>query len=316
MKSARSTIGWARLVVVDDQRHESGVDRDRSLPAALRLAHLEQAPREVDVVPVEPEQLAAPQTRVGHQREQQAVALRLGMEVPLPDLRSSRGGEQALELSHRQHVREHLALLRRPQRQRRIAQQALLLDQEAKEALQRRGRPRLTRDGRPALVFAREEGAQVRHLHLGELDPLTLQVSQTRRNVPLVCRASHRRKPPLEPAKAQEIRHFPARLRLHRSSFGQPSGPRWSEPWAYPAYRPATGKPLETGFFYGPDTPATRRAHPGAVGLRSPWYRPARSPDVAMRAVHEEAWRRIAARPASPTRSSVTAAPRSASGSC
>src|SRR5215208_5424001 len=165
------------------------------------------------------------------------------MEVPLPDLLLSCGREQALELAHRQHVRQDLALLRRAERQRRIAQQALFLDQEAKEALQRRGRPRLTRDGRPALVFAREEGAQVRHLHLGEVDPLGVQVSQTRRNVTLVCRASHRRKPPLEPAKAQEIRYFPARLRLHRSSFGQPSGPRWGEPWTYPAYRSATGKP-------------------------------------------------------------------------
>src|SRR5215210_7267947 len=239
----------AHRVVVDDQRHERGVDRDRPLPPALRLAHLEQAPREVDVVPVEPEELAAPQTCVGHQREQEAVALRLGMEVPLPDLLLSCGREQALEFSHRQHVGEHFALLRRPQRQRRIAQQTLFLDQEAKEALQRRGRPRLTRDGRPTLVFAREEGAQVRHVHLGELDPLTLQVTQTRQNVTLVRRASHRRKPPLEPAKTQEIRHFPARLRLHRSSFGQPSGPRWSEPWTYPAYRPATEKAPATGLF-------------------------------------------------------------------
>src|SRR5215216_6364348 len=105
MKSARSTIGWARVVVVDDQRHESGVDRDRSLPAALRLAHLEEARREVDVVPVEPEQLAAAQTCVGHQCEQEAVALRLGVEMPLPDLAPAGDSEQALELAHRQHVR-------------------------------------------------------------------------------------------------------------------------------------------------------------------------------------------------------------------
>jgi hypothetical protein len=115
-------------------------------------------------------------------------------------------GEQSLELAHRQHVGERLALLRRPQWQRRVAHQPLLLDEEAEERLERRRRPRLARHRRPPLLFLGEEGAQVRHLHLCEvLDPFTLQVIQARRNVTLVRRARHRGKPPLRPAKAQEI---------------------------------------------------------------------------------------------------------------
>jgi hypothetical protein len=63
------------------------------------------------------------------------------------------------------------------------------LDEEAKEALERCGRPRLTRDRRPALLLLGEEGAQVRHLHGAEVaDPLTLQVIQGRRK-------RHARKP-------------------------------------------------------------------------------------------------------------------------
>src|SRR5437016_1010629 len=46
--------------VVDEQRHERGVDRDDALPTALRLPHPQQPPFEVDVVPVEPQQLAPP----------------------------------------------------------------------------------------------------------------------------------------------------------------------------------------------------------------------------------------------------------------
>ena len=70
----------------------------------------------------------------------------------------------------------------------------------------------------------------MRHLHLGELSiPSTLQVIQTRRNVPLVRRASDRGKPALPPAKAQEIGQFRGSSSfIHRSSFGQPSGPRWA----------------------------------------------------------------------------------------
>ena len=71
----------ADLVVVDDQRDERRVDWDRPLPTALRLPHSQQPPREIDVIPVEAEQLAAAKTRVGEKREQQPVPLRLRVEV-------------------------------------------------------------------------------------------------------------------------------------------------------------------------------------------------------------------------------------------
>jgi hypothetical protein len=57
-----------------------------------------------------------------------------------------------------------------------------------------------------------------------------------------------------------------------------------------PAYRPATEKALETGLFYGPDSPATRQARPaagvtavsveppGTVARRGPTGRPGYEP--------------------------------------
>jgi hypothetical protein len=120
--------------------------------------------------------------------------------------RSSRAGcASGLELVHRQRVRQRLALLGRPKWERRVASDSLLLDQEAEEALERRSRPRLARHGRPALLLLGEEGAQVRDSNLRDVNPLTLQVIQARRNVTLVSGARHRGKPPLRPAKAQEI---------------------------------------------------------------------------------------------------------------
>jgi len=106
----------ASRVVLGKQRRERGVDRDCPLPSALRLAHPEQSAREVDVVPVEPEQLAPAQSAVGHHGEQQPVALGLTAKVPLPQLGAGGLSEQPLELAHRQHVGKRLALLRRPQR--------------------------------------------------------------------------------------------------------------------------------------------------------------------------------------------------------
>jgi hypothetical protein len=92
---------------------------------------MEQASRQVDVVPVEPEQLAPAQPCIGHQREQQLVALGLARGVALPELVPAGLDEQALKLAHRQHVGESLALLRCSQRQRRVTDEALLLDKEA-----------------------------------------------------------------------------------------------------------------------------------------------------------------------------------------
>ena len=232
------------------------MDRDRPLPAALRLPHPEQPAREVDVVPVEPEQLAPAQAAVGHQREQQPVALGPCRGSAAPRCRARPGcGEQPLELAHRQHVRQHLALLRRPQRQRRVAQQPLLLDEEAEEALQRRRRPRLARGRRPACSCSLgEEGAQVRHLHLGELDPLTLQVTQTRRNVTLVRRASHRGKPPLHLQKRRKS----ASSLLACFFIDPPSGSLPAPAGASSGVLRLTGllrkKPWQRGFFYGPSS--------------------------------------------------------------
>jgi hypothetical protein len=76
----------ARRVVLGEERRQRGVDRDRPLTAALRSAHSQQPTGEVDVVPLEPEQFAPPQSRVRHQREQEPVALRLAGEVALPKL--------------------------------------------------------------------------------------------------------------------------------------------------------------------------------------------------------------------------------------
>jgi hypothetical protein len=81
------------------------------------------------------------------------------LEVTLPQIRATRLDEQALKLAHRQRVGQHLALLRRPERQRWIADDSLLLDEEAEEALERRGRPRLARDRGPSLLLLGQEGA-------------------------------------------------------------------------------------------------------------------------------------------------------------
>jgi hypothetical protein len=76
----------SHLEVVEEERLERGVDRHDPMPAALRLADVEQMPFEVDVLPVECEQLAAAQAGVGEEREQGLVALALAREVALPDV--------------------------------------------------------------------------------------------------------------------------------------------------------------------------------------------------------------------------------------
>lgn len=53
------------------------------------------------------------------------LPLRFAGEVPLPELGARELDEQALELAHRQHVGQRLALPRRPQRQRRAAEERL-----------------------------------------------------------------------------------------------------------------------------------------------------------------------------------------------
>jgi hypothetical protein len=92
--------------------------------------------------------------------------------VPLPELVASRLDQQSLELAHRQDVRERLARLRRPQRQRRVPHESLLLDEETEERFEGRRRPRLARDSRAAFLLIREERAQVRDADFREaVDP-------------------------------------------------------------------------------------------------------------------------------------------------
>ena len=103
------------------------MDRHDPLAAALRLADLEQPPLEVDVLPVEPEQLAAAEAGVGEEREQEPVALALTVMLALPDVVALGRVEQARELAPVEHVGERLALLRRPQHERRVALDLLVL---------------------------------------------------------------------------------------------------------------------------------------------------------------------------------------------
>ncbi|MEJ7793072.1 MAG: hypothetical protein WKF65_13970 [Gaiellaceae bacterium] len=146
---------------------ERRVDRYDPLPPALRLPHVQEPSREVDVVPGKPEQLAPAQAGVGEEGKQEPVAFGPAAEVPLPDVPAVRRGEQPLELRHRQHVRECFPFHRRPQRPNRVTLELLVVDEEAEERLQRRRRPRLTRGRRLALRVLGQEGAQVRRPHLG-----------------------------------------------------------------------------------------------------------------------------------------------------
>ncbi|MDP9383643.1 MAG: hypothetical protein M3P50_00130, partial [Actinomycetota bacterium] len=74
----------SRVEVLEEQRHEAGMDWHDALAAALGDAHADEPAAEVDVVPVESEQLGAPQAGVGEQCGQQAVALALAGMLALP----------------------------------------------------------------------------------------------------------------------------------------------------------------------------------------------------------------------------------------
>ena len=165
------------------------------------------------------------------------------MEVTLPQLRPTGLDEQALELAHRQYVGQRLALLRRPQRQRRIADQSLLLDEEAEEELERRGRPRLARDGRPPLLLLRQEGPQVRHLHLassGSPDPAG-NPGTPRRHARTPSKSSGQAAAPTR--KSAGNRPVPSSHRLFIApplgSLAAPAGASLD----YPAYQPAWRRP-------------------------------------------------------------------------
>ena len=86
------------------------MDRHDALASALGVAHAEQAPLEVDVVPVEPEQLAAAQAGEGEQGEQQPVALG-SPAYTLPHALAPGHLEQACQLGAVEHVGQRFALL-------------------------------------------------------------------------------------------------------------------------------------------------------------------------------------------------------------
>ena len=72
----RKAGGKCEMAVCDVRNAESC----DALVAALGLAHPEQAPLEVDVVPVEPERFAAAQPAEGEQSEHEPVAFALARE--------------------------------------------------------------------------------------------------------------------------------------------------------------------------------------------------------------------------------------------
>src|SRR5207244_3202676 len=148
--------------VVDEKRLERGVDRHDPLAATLRPPHLHEPPLEVDVLPIEAEQLAASQPGIGEEREQEPVALALTVMLALPDVVALGRVEQPYQLAAVEHVAERLALLRRPQDERRVALDLLVLEQEAEEALERGDGARLARRCRPPHRLLREEATQMR----------------------------------------------------------------------------------------------------------------------------------------------------------
>jgi hypothetical protein len=133
-----------------------------------RLAHPDEPAFQVDVVPVEAEELAAAQAGVGERASiSRSRTRRPGL--PLQDVVALGRLEQAGELAAVEHVGERLALPRRPQHEGRVALEVLVLDAEAEERLQRRHRARL----------ASERGAEAEALpglEVGDVaDPLLVR---------------------------------------------------------------------------------------------------------------------------------------------
>jgi hypothetical protein len=124
---------------------------------------------EADVVPVESQELAAAEAGVGEESEQEPVAFALAGEVTLPDVVVLGRRKQPRHLAPVEHVRQYLSLLRCAQHECGIAVEGLVLDAEAEEALQRRDRPRLTSERRPALRLGGEEAAQVGRAHQAQI---------------------------------------------------------------------------------------------------------------------------------------------------
>ena len=67
----------SRGPVVEQQRDEGGMDRQHTLAAALGDSHPDEPALEIDVVPIQHEQLRAAQATVGEEGQEQPVALGL-----------------------------------------------------------------------------------------------------------------------------------------------------------------------------------------------------------------------------------------------
>jgi hypothetical protein len=171
----RLRIAGANPQVVDEERLEGRVDRHDSLPPALRPPDLEQAALEVDVLPVEPEQLAPTEPGL-EERKQEPVVLALTVVASLPDVLALCRIEQADKLAAVEDVRQRLALFRRAEHLRRVAVELLIFEQEAEEALERGDGARLARRrGTPDRLVG-EEAAQVQ----GRTSPTVTSPSRSR----------------------------------------------------------------------------------------------------------------------------------------
>jgi hypothetical protein len=220
--------GVVRESVYIALRYERGIGV-RSRDAACGNRRRFTAPRsscafEVDVLPVEPEQLAAAQAGVREEREQKPVALAPAGMVALPYVVALDRLQQPGELAPVEHVGERLPLLRGAQHERRVALQHLVLDQEAEETLDRGDGAGLACERRPPLRLGGEEPAQVRRAHLCPApDSARLQTTQAGLDVALVGGAGQLREAALDPAKDEEIGNFA----VHRDLPGHADG-AWS----------------------------------------------------------------------------------------
>jgi hypothetical protein len=215
--------GVVRESVYIALRYERGIGV-RSRDAACGNRRRFTAPRsscafEVDVLPVEPEQLAAAQAGVREEREQEPVALALARVAALPDVVAFGRIEQAAELAPVEDVRQRLALLRRAQHLRRVAVDLLVLEQEAEEALECGDGARLARRRWAPDRLVDEETAQVGRPHLAYRDDsLPREEGDTSADVALVGGAGERREPPLDAAVVEEVGEF----LVHQRPFGRP----------------------------------------------------------------------------------------------
>jgi hypothetical protein len=139
--------------------------------------------------------------------------------LALPDVVALGRIQQPRELAPVEHIRERLALLRRPQHERRVALELLVLEQEAKEALERGDRARLARGRRPAGRLVGEEAPQIRGAHFAyREDSLPLEEGDAGADVALVGRAGEGREAPLDAAVCEEV----CELSVHQRPFGRP----------------------------------------------------------------------------------------------